>query len=608
MELFLSTPPALTVRQKWLVAITAVIVAVTRLWARSRTLWDWDEALFSMAVHDFDVTAHHPHPPGFPLYVGLAKVARLLTSSDFAALQTVTTAAAIALFPLLYWLARELRFPFTTAYFGALIFVFLPNVWFYGGTGFSDITGLALLLAACATLLCGCRSRRAYFIGALLLGLAAAVRPQALAVGCAPALIASWCRIREKRPLDVAGASAIGLAIIGISYGSAALASNSVEGYFASVRSLREYVRKVDSFLNPDRAPVISLLDDFFIRVIPGGRVSVIVSALAGIAFLASLVRRAPRVWVLVAMFLPFNLIGLFMLDTNSISRYAVGFCAMYALLAAEGISSIFRLVAARRPTLVLIAETVVVTAIVGRMVWWTAPALQIARTTISPPVAAAQWILRNVPPTARLSVHGSMGPWTDYMLAAYRPTFIAGPGDLPLVPTTATDWYLTEGSTSVAGGHNFVRERGTLFRIARQRYFEVSVAPASSLLQFGRGWYDEEGSGNASWRWMSGSSELLLPPAGPTAQLSLGFDLPTELVPRRPTVEVRLNGIVVDRFVCSTLNVHKRWTVPARSDSWNKLEIVMDKVLNPKNEGLNADARDLGLNLTSYSWGAGAP
>jgi hypothetical protein len=122
---------------------------VSRIWARSRTLWDWDEALFAIAVRSYDVTLHHPHPPGFPLYIAMA----------------------IALFPLLLWFALELRFPFRTAYLGSLLFVFFPNVWFFGGTAFRDIPALALLL-----------------------GLAAAIRPQSLVVGCAPALYASWCR------------------------------------------------------------------------------------------------------------------------------------------------------------------------------------------------------------------------------------------------------------------------------------------------------------------------------------------------------------------------------------------------------------------------------
>ena len=87
-----------------------------------------------------------------------------------------------------------------------------------------------------------------------------------------------------------------------------------------------------------------------------------------------------------------------------------------------------------------------------------------------------------------------------------------------------------------------------------------------------------------------------------------MAFDIPSELVSRHPAIEIRLNGAVIDRFVCSTPSTSKSWIVPARPDAWNELVISMDKVLNPAKEGITPDARDLGLNLTSYSWGpAGA-
>jgi len=107
----------------------------------------------------------------------------------------------------------------------------------------------------------------------------------------------------------------------------------------------------------------------------------------------------------------------------------------------------------------------------------------------------------------------------------------------------------------------------------------------------------------------MSGGSETLLPPIAGQARLFLGFDLPTELVPRHPTVTITVNGRVIDRFVCTTPSATRSWIVPARGNAWNQLVITLDKVINPAREGLAPDARDLGLHLTSYGWGlAGAP
>lgn len=585
--------------------LTAVVVALTRLWARSRSLWDWDETLFSLGVGDYDVVRHHPHPPGFPLYIALAKLLRVFVQTDFHSLQVITIIAAIALFPLLFRLAYELRFPFATAFLGALLFLFLPNVWFFGGTAFSDIPGLVLLIAASATLLCSCRHRNAYFAGAILLGLAAAIRPQALAVGCAPALIASWCRIREKRAKDVVVASVIGIAVLGVSYGGAALASQSVEKYIEMNGTLRDYVRSVDSFLNPARPPLLTLFSGFFVREIPGGHITVAISALALISLIASLFRRTAGVWILVAMFLPFNVIGWFMLDTNSISRYSIGYAAMYTILAVDGIAVCGFVVWRRAPQLAVgIAQTIVVGAAIARLVWWALPALRDARATVSPPIRAMQWIRSSVPRSARLYVQSSMQPFSDYLLRDYDVRIIEDPSELPLRPVGGQDWFVAEGSSGVVGGHNFVRDRGHLFDIARQRYFEVSIVPMSSAIRFGEGWYGYESVGLAAWRWSSAHSRALLPPVAGTARLTLGFDIPMELVPRKPAIEIRVNGQLVDRFVCSTPSMTKSWLVPARADAWNELVISMDKVLNPAREGITPDRRDLGLDLTSYFWG----
>ncbi|HEX7421581.1 MAG TPA: hypothetical protein VF505_16945, partial [Thermoanaerobaculia bacterium] len=476
--------------------------------------------------------------------------------------------------------------------------------WFFGGTAFSDIPGLALLIAASTTLLRSCRHRNSYFAGALLLGLAAAIRPQALVVGCAPALIASWCRVKEKRAKDVFTASAIGIAVLAVSYGGAALASHSVEGYVEMNAKLRDYVRTVDSFLNPARPPVLSLFPDFFMRAIPGGHITVAISALALISVIASFVRRTPGVWILVAMFLPFNVIGWFMLDTNSISRYSIGYVAMYAILAVDGLEALL----GRSPISALI-DTAFVGAAIARLVWWTLPALRDARSTISPPVVAMQWIRTNVPRTTPLFVQTSMQPFSDYMLGDHDVNLIEDPRELPVRAYRVSDWFVTEGSSGAIGGHNFVRDRGHLFNIARQRYFEVSIVPVTDVFRFGKGWYGGESEGLSSWRWMSGRSETLLPPVAGTARLTLGFDIPMELAPRKPAIEIRVNGVLVDRFVCSTPSMTKSWLVPARADTWNQLVISMDKVLNPAKEGITPDARDLGLDLTSYSWGpAGTP
>jgi len=203
----LTTPPEPLTRTQRVVLIAGTFVGlVTRVLARGHSPWDWDEALFCLGVRDYNVVLHHPHPPGYPLFVGAAKLVRLAVHSDFLALQIVVLLSGAALLPLLFFFAREARFPFATAFGAALVFVFLPNVWIYSGSAMSDIPSLSLTLLACALLLRGCRSGRAYVAGAICLALAAGIRPQAMMVGLACGLVATIVRWRANRRAVVAAA------------------------------------------------------------------------------------------------------------------------------------------------------------------------------------------------------------------------------------------------------------------------------------------------------------------------------------------------------------------------------------------------------------------
>src|SRR5687768_9672261 len=115
---------------KKLVWITAAVVAATRLFAMASSPWDWDEVQFMAGVRDFNVMRHQPHPAGFPIYILLANIVQFLGLSDFRSLQVVTFLAACSLFPLVFFIARELGLEERTAYLAALLFVFLPNVWY----------------------------------------------------------------------------------------------------------------------------------------------------------------------------------------------------------------------------------------------------------------------------------------------------------------------------------------------------------------------------------------------------------------------------------------------------------------------------------------------
>ena len=56
----------------------AVVTLLSRWPYRARMLYNWDAVQFALALHEFDVAKHQPHPPGYLLYVALG---RLLNAS-----------------------------------------------------------------------------------------------------------------------------------------------------------------------------------------------------------------------------------------------------------------------------------------------------------------------------------------------------------------------------------------------------------------------------------------------------------------------------------------------------------------------------------------------
>jgi len=445
-----AAPPELSRAERIAFAVLTVAVALTRWPAVSRSLWDWDEALFALAVRDYDVALHHPHPPGFPLFIAMARgVASAFALDPFRAVQAVTVASSLLVFPAMFLLAREMRCRTPVAFAAGLLLAFLPNVWFFGGTAFSDVPSLVIVLCACALLLRGCRSDPSLIAGAVLLGIAAGVRPQNLLIGFVPAMLA----LTHRRRAAILGA-AIGAAIVLGSYAAAAALSGGWDVYRATLAAHEHYIRMTDSFLSPLRPGLVQVADDFFVRPFRALPVNVVLSLLAA----AALIRR--RGILAVAAFGPFLVFAWLFLDFHSASRFSIGYMPLFAILAAEGLPSRWR--------------AVTLSAVVALLVAWTWPALRVAHTTLSPPVAAIEALARSAPPKAllidaRLAAHADL-LLTDRprLVVQPAPPFVAAPGAI----------LLREGASTAPGAHTFARERGRLAGIVRPRYFEVSLVP----------------------------------------------------------------------------------------------------------------------------------
>ena len=410
--------------------LTTIVVAITRWPALSRTLWDWDEALFALAMRDYDVRLYHPHPPGFPLFIALAKL--IPHADEFHALQTIVFVASLFVFPAAFFLARAVRASFFVAIAAGLLLSFMPNVWFYGGTALSDVPSMVLSLAACALLL-----RGRILEGAIVLGIAAGFRPQNLLIALVPFALAFRARWRTA----LLGAL-ITATIVAVTYGAAASLSGGWSEYRDTLAHHERYIRETDSFLSPIRPPLWKVADDFFFWPYRAPLINGIVTLLVIVA----LVRRRAHVLLALAIFGPFCLFAWLYLDFHSVSRFSIAYMPLFAMLAADGIDALRR---AREAALAIV---------VAMMIVWTWPALRIVHTTASPPVAAIEWIRAHG--RSVIDVDERLGAHAGLLLADYE--------------RSDRGMQLREGPGKIT----FTRDRARLASIARDRYFEVSVTP----------------------------------------------------------------------------------------------------------------------------------
>lgn len=150
----------------------------TRVPFRSSILHHWDSVNFALALEQFDIRSHRPHPPGtFLLYVVSGRLVQRLLHDANTSLVALSIAAT--------GLAAALTFVLATTWFGrrtgwvaALLLLSSPLVWFHGEIALAYAPELACVLAvvlACVRAHDG--SSAALFTSALLMGLAGSVRP-----------------------------------------------------------------------------------------------------------------------------------------------------------------------------------------------------------------------------------------------------------------------------------------------------------------------------------------------------------------------------------------------------------------------------------------------
>ena len=332
----------------------ALLFLVAHLVWLPRTFADIDAINFALGVRHFDVAAHQPHPPGYPVFIAAARIstaaARLLGVDvpEVRGIALLSVVAAALAIPALFVLFRALSRDDESAFLATLVTAVSPVYWFTALRPLSDLAGLCLVLIAQAVLVLvvlrdGPDGRRRWLLlaGAVTSGLAIGVRSQSftltlplLAVALVvpdPALTLR-SRVTALAALAVAGlAWAVPLVVLsgGIDAYLAALGNQAGEDFVGASmwwtdRSARGLLFALQrSFLWPWGGPIVGAV--------------VITCAAAGV--LRLMVRQRAPLLILSAAYGPYALFHLLFQETPMV-RYALPLVPPVAFLAVCGVAA----------------------------------------------------------------------------------------------------------------------------------------------------------------------------------------------------------------------------------------------------------------------------
>ncbi|HEY7908731.1 MAG TPA: DUF2723 domain-containing protein, partial [Thermomicrobiales bacterium] len=136
-------------------AAFALATIATRLPFRSHRVFNWDAVNFVLALRDYDVRLHHPHPPGYPIFVAMGRVAQLVIPDGNNALVAVAMLLSAGAVAALFLLGREL-FGRTTGIIAALYLLFSVTFWTNGAVALA-YPSLALFTTLVALFAWRCR-------------------------------------------------------------------------------------------------------------------------------------------------------------------------------------------------------------------------------------------------------------------------------------------------------------------------------------------------------------------------------------------------------------------------------------------------------------------
>ena len=508
------------------------IVAVARALTLPESLWESDEIRFAQAVETFDPVRHTPHPPGYPLLVGLGKLFDLVFDDPFRSLVAVAFVSSLVGYLALVAAFRRIDGgpdAERVAIAGALLFHLGPAMMVQGALPMSDPPALMFLSLALAA---GGEIALGAFASAAI-----GCRPQ-LALAILPFLAVALAQIRGWRPRLVALAA---FTVVSLAWLLPLVAATGgVDGFLQYQLKQAGYVAAHDAESSRNGWSAAGIAFRFIAHPWGPKWLSFPVLALAAWGT-ASLVRR--RRWAALPLLTLTALhiaVGLLVMDPADGVRYALPSVLGTAFLAAVGAADLARL--ARVPRLAYASVALVA---VGAVVY-AGPLLAVRSSTASPPARAAAWAKGALPRGTVVLWEGDLVPHSAWLFRGFETLPVDVGMERFARASSAPVWLLAEGEIPWPGARVFRWPDSDAYgKLTRNKYRVVSLAPLprSRRYQPLRGLEPyEQTVRETHWRWMDDDAALRVFPRGARG-LAVTLGLPPEAPVPASSVAVLVAG-----------------------------------------------------------------
>ncbi len=573
----------------------ALAVLVSRLMTLPKTPWELDEILFMRAVIDFEPLYSRPHPPGYPLLVGMGKVVHWFVADPWFSLVVVSVISSVIGFVALSRAATALTGDSDTGCVAALMFYFSASILVHGTLALSDAAMLmfiALALERATTFPDDGSDRRAAAVGAWL-SAAIGTRPQ-MAIALLPMFLVVLFQMRQWRHR---GMAVFFFAFVSILWFTPLIdASGGLSPFIELQRKQAVYVAAHDAVQSRGAGSVAAVAVRFILHPWGPKAIALPLMMLAAAGVVAMLRRRNWKQFLpVVALTVVHVGFAILTLDPADGARYSLPSMMLVAIAAALGLS-VMRDALVFRPVAWIGAIL-----FAGGSLFYVSPILRARTHTPSPPAQAATYASDSLPVNTVILYDLSLRPHAEQLFAKFRSRstevglneFYASP-ETPLV-------HLADGGSVLPGAKSFQWPSSDAFgKMTRNHYRVVSlepVPPASRFLPIRGVSPPERTPAGLTWRWLAPEAFLRLPPMkAPTVLLQLGLSQDTPYSTNRVT-------ILVDGVMAASANVTRGGTVievPVSSRRPGVLTIRSEQSFVPAQIVGNRDGRRISVQLLS--------